>query len=1152
MSSTEETTKAPGDAQSGEALESGTYEILKGRLAKHSDELKRRLALLNAARKEVFGSIENTLLGSERILTDHNCIPRDMIAVGDRFIFGYNVHMGLKTSVDLGDVFSIYEFRERKFNLLSLDILGDAKFTEDFQDLYKYYKNTSFAKFTVIGPFLYMIFRVGRHVSDIKTFKWLMEDDAITYVDNRSDHEVVYPSQQDFIWTRATRDDHRAGVHPHISIMDRVFVETVGGDLTIKVEDNTETGRGIYAEPVDNKDQTLDDAETYYTAIGNIIILKIRPFQEKDFRYFVFNEKMQRVLRLDSLEQSGILLPDNQGLIFPNGYYLQSGEYKTFDLDLGQMIFAHRLSSTNGEDHLYTFHNLETGVYLLLSYNIIAHGVETPVVCSGYSHFETGEMVLFKAEEEPKKNHVIQIWQTPYVGKDYVATKESDSLLFKIGNKEIVRCMAECQAIINLIAKDESYSSLYVDIAKSALYILDTYFWLDKKEGGEIRSVIQEIRETATLTVAEFEKVVRIRRATADQIGQVSERTEKLIKKIVYSTFSEMSEYVDALSELRVLRGEIISLKELRYTDLTSIDAMEKQVREQSEVLSGKCVEFLLDPKGLDPYKARVAEHTRAIDGVDRSSVGKEVAQKLAGVSRDLDLLIEIVSNLKIDDPTKSTEIIDTISTIYSTVNQAKSRLTNRLKELQSSEGTAEFNSQLKLLNQSSVNYLDVADSPEKCEEYLTKLMVHVEELEGKFADFDDFLPKLTQKREELFEAFESRKLALMEKRNKRAASLFGAAERILKGVKNALGRFESVSEINGYIASNIMVEKVRDVAEQLVALGDSVKADEVESQLKSIREEAVRQLKDRQELFVDGADVIRFGNHSFSVNTHQLDLSVVQKEGGLYFHLTGTDFWQPFDDPEINDLHDVWELESPAESPVVYKAEYLAWMLLRELPPGIAGKELLEAVRAAMTARYQEGYTKGVHDEDATKILAKLLDMRASIDLLTYPPAARALATLYWHLTEDVQGRELLGSRLKHLNHIVRVYEGSGAVDAFTGMVRESLTRFATQFPLFDSAYIDAAAAYLTREIMRGDAFIISSEAEEIYKAFNDSLREKRADRTFRETLESLKGDMAGALILVREWITAWNLSAGAAVEEAFLEETAVLLLLGNYEESR
>ena len=40
-----------------------------------------------------------------------------------------------------------------------------------------------------------------------------------------------------------------------------MFVETVGGDLTVKVENNTETGEGIYREPVDEPLQSLADAD---------------------------------------------------------------------------------------------------------------------------------------------------------------------------------------------------------------------------------------------------------------------------------------------------------------------------------------------------------------------------------------------------------------------------------------------------------------------------------------------------------------------------------------------------------------------------------------------------------------------------------------------------------------------------------------------------------------------------------------------------------------------------------------------------------------------------------------------------------------------------------------------------------------------------
>src|SRR5690606_16043140 len=132
-------------------------------------------------------------------------------------------------------------------------------------------------------------------------FKWALQGDRLAYLDNRSDHEVRYPPQHEFEWIRTTRDMHHKGVHPHISIADRVFVETVGGDLAIKVENNTDAGQGIYSEPVDDADQTLDDAEIYYALIGNIVLLKVRPYQEKAFRHVVYNEKIRQARRLDAI-----------------------------------------------------------------------------------------------------------------------------------------------------------------------------------------------------------------------------------------------------------------------------------------------------------------------------------------------------------------------------------------------------------------------------------------------------------------------------------------------------------------------------------------------------------------------------------------------------------------------------------------------------------------------------------------------------------------------------------------------------------------------------------------------------------------------------------------------------------------------------------
>ena len=324
------------EEEKADQLEGGAYEVIRARLEEHGSKLRSGMDALNAQRLEVFGGVETALLGTERVSTEHNCVARDLVAVGRRrFLFAYNIQFGLKQTTDVKDVFAAYDYEPETHSFKEVpvtEILDDARFIEDFEYLYKYYRETVFLKFLVIGPNLFIAMRAGKTLEDIKVFKWrILNDGKLEYVGNRFDHEYVYPRQQEFEWVRAHRGMHRSGEHPHISISDRVFVETVGGDLTIKIEDNTESGAGIYSEPVTESDQTLDDAEIFYAEVGSLILLKILPYREDLHRYLVFNEKTKTIHRLDAIGDSCVLLPDDHGIVFANGYLLQSGEVKTFD-----------------------------------------------------------------------------------------------------------------------------------------------------------------------------------------------------------------------------------------------------------------------------------------------------------------------------------------------------------------------------------------------------------------------------------------------------------------------------------------------------------------------------------------------------------------------------------------------------------------------------------------------------------------------------------------------------------------------------------------------------------------------------------------------------------------------------------------------------
>jgi hypothetical protein len=1148
-------------------MENSTYEIIKSRLSKQGDELKERIDKLNAARKEVFGSIETKLMSSERIITEHNCIPRDMAPIEDCFIFGYNVNIGLKSKVELGDVFSIYKYKERTFQKDTLDFIHDEQFLKDFDDLYRYYKNTFFAKFTISEPYLYMIFQTGKSATDIKAFKWLMKGKKLIYVDCRSEHEVKFTNKNEFNFVKATRDDQRSGAHPHVSILDKVFVETVDGDLTIKIEDNTDTGKGIYSEAVEDKDQNLDDAEIFYSDLGELVILKIKPYQENEYRYFVFNNKLKNVVRIDWMKDNCILLPGNHGLIFPKGYYLQNGEHKIYDVPAQNCVFDQRIVSSNGEDYQYIFYNIESGLYLIYSYNIIGQTIETPIVCSGYSHFNNGEMLVFKHENEPRKNHMLQIWQTPYVGKNHVSEGLKDSILFNIGNKDIVKCMADCMIAYKLIQKGESYQSIYIDIVKESELIIDTYFWLDKEEAFNLKEVLLRIKETSSFAIGEFEKVVRIKNSTKQQINDVKNESEELLKKLDYGTFDTVNDYVKVLAEIRNLRGKIVSLRDLRYTELTIVDSLDTRVKEKNEVFSNKCVHFLIQPDGLKIYADKVKELQKSIDLVKKSKDGKELTERMDETSRELELLIDIVGNFNIEDPTMTTEIIEKISSLFSQINNAKARVKSRVEEFSKLEMTSQFQSQMKLLSQAVVNYLDISDTVDKCDLYLNKVMIQIQELEGKFAEFNDYVVSLSEKREELYNAFASKKQVLVDQLNKRILGLYQSSERIIKGIENRCIGFQTVEEINGYLATDIMAEKVRDIISKLRDLGDSVKADEIGSKLKSLKEDTIRQLKDKQELYISGENVIKLGKHHFSVNTKAIELSMIQKEDELYYHITGTDFWDKVIHEEIHKYRHVFDQNILSENREVYRAEYLAYSLFEaaskkqfESLDQLYGKTepgLVQIVQKFMEPRYQEGYTKGVHDIDGAKLLKALLELHYNIDLLIYKSEVRALARLFWNKLADIDTKDLLKVRLKELAKVHLYFNSKPNLGNYIPYITAKLYDAYKDITFFDNQHIPAAAEYLCKEIMKGETFVVSKEAEIIYNGFIGYLREKKALDEFSLSLKNSMKDMEGAFYLIKEWVIAYrseildssDIEASVEVEElsGVLNEVTVMLLENN-----
>ena len=164
--------QAAGAAQAEAAgLDSGNYEVIRGRLDALARDLAKRAEALNTKRIEAFGGTELSVVGNERVRTEHNCVPRDIIAVGDHLLFGYQVFMGLKHKMRVQDVLSLHRFEEAEpggaFDLGEVPhdavpgLLDDPAFVKDFDELYTYYKSTRLLQLRRFETKILAVFQIG-------------------------------------------------------------------------------------------------------------------------------------------------------------------------------------------------------------------------------------------------------------------------------------------------------------------------------------------------------------------------------------------------------------------------------------------------------------------------------------------------------------------------------------------------------------------------------------------------------------------------------------------------------------------------------------------------------------------------------------------------------------------------------------------------------------------------------------------------------------------------------------------------------------------------------------------------------------------------------------------------------------------------------
>ncbi|MET9281658.1 DNA repair ATPase [Streptomyces anthocyanicus] len=1029
---------ATGTHDTGDTADAGAYEVLRDRLAAQTADLARRAGLLNARRVEEFGSARLELASTERLRTEHPGVPCDLAAVGDALLLGSTGRPGHRTgTAAVADVFTLYD---RDLNPLPESavpgLLDDPAFVREFADLHRYYRQARLLRLRPVGGRLLAVFRTGEKAADIRVLRWeLTEDGRAAFLDARGERDDVFPPSHDFEWTAATREDHVLGRHPHVSVRGEFHVSAVGGALTVKLEDDTETAGGVYSEPVDEPLQSLADADIAHARVGALILLRVRPYKEDTDRHLVFNTLTKSVVRLDGIGAACRRLPDDQGIVFPGGYCLATGVHKTYELDAAGLEFEREVRSPNGEDVLYAFHARGESRGLLLSYNTIRKEVANPLPCRGWALAEDGTFTVLRADgDEPAQVHPVQLWHSPYVSDTHAAAAPAGSgPLARVGNADLVRGISACLSVAGAVGDGITTAEGYRALAASCVRAADGHHWLGEADLGDLAGALAAVRETAEQVLAEFETVRDLTRRAAEARDEAAERIASVVRRLRGEAPKEAAAWVRGLTELRHAHGHLLTVKEMRYADAPGIDALAGEAEASLAELGRRAVAFLAREDAFDAQRADVEALVADAEAIATVAEAGPVAARLDELADGLRTVTDVVAELDVGDATVRTALLERVAAVLGGVNRARATLDARRRALLDREGRAEFTAETALLGQAVTAALAAADTPERCDDQLARLLARLEDLESRFAEFDGFLAELADKRTEIYDALAARKQALSDTRARRAEQLAASAARIMETIARRCATLADADAVSTYFASDPMPAKVRRTAEELRALGDSVRAEELDGRLKSARQEASRALRDRTDLYADDGRTLRLGAHRFAVNTQPLDLTLVPDGDGLAFALTGTDYRSPVTDPDFAATRAHWDRTLPSESPGVYRAEHLAARLLRQHGASAlaAADDLPALVREAAQEAYDEGYERGVHDHDATLVLTALLPLYEKAGTLVHEPAARAAAQLFWAHGTTPRAREAWTRRARSLARARDTFGLSAAIAA-------------------------------------------------------------------------------------------------------------------------
>jgi hypothetical protein len=1027
----------PVTAETAESITS--FDLLRDRLAAVSDRLAATATSLNEQRTSVFAPQAMTLAEQDRIHTDSACLPRDAVSIGDLMLLGYNIPPGLTSERTLHEVFAL--FRVVRKSELDWDVvavptddaswfLSSEAFQRDFGEIYKYYADARLVSLGVVGDELRMTFGIGSAENDVRTLRWRMprpaSPDLPIYVDAYGEEEGHANATFDFNWTPIGRDALSGGRWPHLNVLNTIFIGAHKGALDFRIDDPlmalSEGGRSIATDRVSEAEADVAEHRVAAAKIGDLLLLRILPYREDIERYYAYSRLSRRLERIDAIGRGCRMLPEDQGIVFPGGYLLASGETRVFATDAGtaRLIASHR--SPNGEDVLYVYRRPDTGGEILCAYNLVRREMAVPVAAIGYALFPDGTIICVRDSGEPQRVHTVAIYNSPFcLPERYDPEVASDSMFGRIGNTELVSGLSEAISLANEAGRSGAAGgksinrSVYEALINRATKLLDRHAWMSDEDARGINADLVDLRKSAGDVLDELASVTAGQREAADQVELA--RTE--VADYLAATQLSMRDadaFIDALSRCRTTLNKLAALSEVRYVETAEVDELRVRVEASYEELGANAVDFLGKPNAFDTLRKTLEQAGRQGRTAPTAAGIDEQSAAIDAVGQRIALLTEVVGALDVADVTQRTSVLGSLAELLANRNGIRAELEARRSSLRAGENEAAFAASIAVVGQRLQSSMLLATDPAACDGAVTELLAEVENIALSYGDVDAFSDALDVKRAEIIDSFARKRDELTKLRAGRIDRLVQSTQRTIATLGERAASQTDRAAVDTLFTTDPLAARIKSAVAELRTLGEEGRAEELGVALTAARDAARRSVSDRSELFADGT--VQLGTHRVGINKERFALRLTtdgSNEPQPVVRLTGTDLemrLSPSPSASLIAQHPEWiDQTYGSETPTIGRALALALSALDGGldPQAVGGREaLVQALRVHAAAHPDLGSEAGVHDEDAARFIEAIAPIVTGPQSLQAVGIVRGAAVLLQHSCSPEERSEL------------------------------------------------------------------------------------------------------------------------------------------------